>query len=1036
MYFPTTTAQQLASIPALPNIPPETEKLIALVPSPKKSLFCTLSRTGISIWRVRPSAVLAYLSRTPASVLDHGENVAAHWAPDGGRIIIQTSLSYLVLVTVVYQADRSIYVPPTLPSSSRNYFLPGPGEGLPLQCVSLRFEGVIRVNGGLLCVSPRKQFILFSTKNPPTVQRIPWPEVEDDDEEEEEDDETGQPRKVTFATHEMWSCNEHEFNFFVESDVPVTKILQSRTPGVETWITSDGRAYFVTLNESTIEENGDQEFGSNESEPAAAKPRWQGVAIHDFETPRWVQKSRRVDPDPEHETDQESISSGAASIVSKGTERAIYDEPRRAVAVAINSKFSLVAVGMSGGGVRFTPFPSDFSSATPPPIPVDVPAQLGPVCSMEWSGDGYVLAVGSQNGWAIFSVGGRCLARSVALEDADKSLDTSKFQDTFMFGVRDLFWAPGNFEMVVCAQPSQQQVDGQLFVIPFAKSASTGQLAPDNTRYAFLQMDDRALVYRGADQPDMSVINPESDVWQHIKIPQSYLATNWPIRYSSLSSDGRLIAIAGRRGLIHYSSTSGRWKMFADEIQEQAFIVKGGMVWFHHVLIAAVEVAKTYQLRLYSRDLELSNQHVLHREIVPSPVVILSLVDNSLLVYTADNTLYHYLIVPTSDTIKLHLCGSITFEGIIAAPGAVRMLSWMIPTAQKQLGDPVEDLAAATVLMVVGGQLILLRPRKVKSLVRTSECSLIVFQSGDQEVKYDMQIFADRIEFCWIHLRGIDTLENSLWAYDGQGIRVWLNALAIEAPQSQDQDNTVKESVNIPLDFYPLSVLMDKGIIIGAEYEVATRSNLPFAIFRHATSSHLFLHHILLFHLHANQVNEAVSLASYYQKLVFFAHALEILLHTVVESDDHENDRAESEAHDVLLRTVVEFLDHFDAALDVVVGCARKTEMTRWKRLFNIVGNPKLLFETCLESQQLKTAASYLLVLHNLEQLDEKHNDVNRLLRTAAAAKDWQLCRELLRFLHSVDDSGRALRDAMEQIDLDGTRDGSGESRTANGNGG
>lgn len=39
----------------------------------------------------------------------------------------------------------------------------------------------------------------------------------------------------------------------------------------------------------------------------------------------------------------------------------------------------------------------------------------------------------------------------------------------------------------------------------------------DNTRYAFLQMDDRALIYRGADQPDMSVINPESDVWQHIK---------------------------------------------------------------------------------------------------------------------------------------------------------------------------------------------------------------------------------------------------------------------------------------------------------------------------------------------------------------------------------------------------------------------------------------------------------------------------------------------------------------------------------------
>ena len=70
-----------------------------------------------------------------------------------------------------------------------------------------------------------------------------------------------------------------------------------------------------------------------------------------------------------------------------------------------------------------------------------------------------------------------------------------------------------------------------------------------------------------------------------------------------------------------------------------------------------------------------------------------------------------------------------------------------------------------------------------------------------------MQIFADRIEFCWIHLRGIAALENSLWAYDGQGMRVGLNALAIEASQSKNQEDVqqdVKESVNIPLDFYPL----------------------------------------------------------------------------------------------------------------------------------------------------------------------------------------------------------------------------------------
>ena len=66
-----------------------------------------------------------------------------------------------------------------------------------------------------------------------------------------------------------------------------------------------------------------------------------------------------------------------------------------------------------------------------------------------------------------------------------------------------------------------------------------------------------------------------------------------------------------------------------------------------------------------------------------------------------------------------------------------------------------------------------------------------------------MQVLANRIEFCWIHLRGIGSLENSLWGFDGQAMRIWLNALAIDTePEVGGED--VKESVHIPLDFYPL----------------------------------------------------------------------------------------------------------------------------------------------------------------------------------------------------------------------------------------
>ncbi|CDO70231.1 hypothetical protein BN946_scf184942.g31 [Trametes cinnabarina] len=976
MYFPTSAARQLSSAPALP-LP--TELVLALAPSPRKTLFATVTKSGLSLWRVRlmrtrlgfreqPSAVLAHLSRTATSIQEHGENVSLQWSPDGQKIVIQTTGSYLVLVTVEYNAEEVPYQTRSLAATAARHFLPGAGEALPLQSLKLHLEGVIRIEGNLLSVSPRKDCIIFSTSSPPAIQRVPWPITSDSSEGGRGD-------------YDTWEVNEDELPWLADPDVTVCQIAYHRQTGFETWTTSDGRAYLVQLyleqnmgpspSEVSAGDDDRAQLGqlphnrhSSDSMSSIRPLSWHGTCIHHVDPPRWVQKRKQVDPGD-----------------------------------------------IASGTVEFTNFPS-VDGVVPKPQVLQIPNMYardgtGSVCTMEWSSDGYVLAVGWEKGWAVWSVGGRCLAWGFGVE---YEVDEERFKDAFMYGVRSLFWAPGNFELVILAQSSPNQPDGQLFVLPFAKSATTGQQSPDNTQYAFLQMDDRVLVYRGADQPDMSVINPEADVWQHVKIPQSYMSANWPIRYSSLSGDGRLIAIAGRRGLVHYSSTSGRWKLFADELQEQAFTVKGGLLWFHHVLIIAVEVSGAYQIRLYSRDLELSNQNVLHREMVPSPVVILSLVDNSLLVYTAENTLYHYLIIPTADTIKLHLCGSITFDGVIAVPNAVRALSWMIPSAQKQIGDPADDLSVATVLMIVGGKLVLLRPRK----------------SEEGEVKYDMQILANRIEFCWIHLRGIGTLENSLWGYDGQGIRVWLNALAIEpsAPEVEDAEgfaDNVKESVNIPLDFYPLSVLMDKGIIIGVEVEAATRTNLSFTMFRHATSSHLFLHHILLVHLGNSQVKEAVTFASHYQHLVYFAHSLEILLHSVVEEDAEAIEAAEKQEdpkEQSLLPATIEFLDHFDDALDVVVGCARKIEMTRWPRLFDIVGNPKILFESCLSAGRLKTAGSYLLILHGLEQLDNTNGDAIRLLRSAVTAQEWQLCREILRFLHSIDDTGAALQTALVETQI------------------
>jgi hypothetical protein len=52
---------------------------------------------------------------------------------------------------------------------------------------------------------------------------------------------------------------------------------------------------------------------------------------------------------------------------------------------------------------------------------------------------------------------------------------------------------------------------------------------------------------------------------------------------------------------------------------------------------------------------------------------------------------------------------------------------------------------------------------------------------------------------------------------------------------------------------------------------------------------HLFLHHILRYLLKRDLEEEAVVFARAFEKYVYFSHALEILLHTVLEEEAGRN---------------------------------------------------------------------------------------------------------------------------------------------------
>ncbi len=83
--------------------------------------------------------------------------------------------------------------------------------------------------------------------------------------------------------------------------------------------------------------------------------------------------------------------------------------------------------------------------------------------------------------------------------------------------------------------------------------------------------------------------------------------------------------------------------------------------------------------------------------------------------------------------------------------------------------------------------------------------------------------------------------------------------------------------------------------------------------------------------------------------------------------------------------------------------CARKTEVALWPHLFAVVGSPGHLFTECLSMKDLETAASYLLILQNLEPPSTAQNHATLLLDASLDGCSWDLAKELVRFLRTID---------------------------------
>ena len=328
----------------------------------------------------------------------------------------------------------------------------------------------------------------------------------------------------------------------------VTAMVHDRAMNLSIWTTSTGAAYAVRQVKDSAADSSTPEEGLDSPRLSASKKLFHGYPLHEPNDPQNVSTK-----------------------------------------CAINARFSLLAVGCANGEILVYSA-KDYVGNLPLSHKLQSPASpstTGALTVLSYSPDGYCLFAGYEKGWAMWSVFGKPGAHSF---DSNASISEAN-GEAWLQGVHTANWVGGGSELLLTCKS-----DNRIWKLEMVRSAATGCFSCANLVRALLQTPSEVVIYRGHDLPDLTTISAEASLWHHAQFPLVYLHNQWPIRSCVISQDGRYVAIAGRRGLAHYSLQSGRWKTFADPSVENSFAVRGGMCWYGHVLIAAVETDSSYEV--------------------------------------------------------------------------------------------------------------------------------------------------------------------------------------------------------------------------------------------------------------------------------------------------------------------------------------------------------------------------------------------------------------------------------------------------------
>jgi hypothetical protein len=154
-------------------------------------------------------------------------------------------------------------------------------------------------------------------------------------------------------------------------------------------------------------------------------------------------------------------------------------------------------------------------------------------------------------------------------------------------------------------------------------------------------------------------------------------------------------------------------------------------------------------------------------------------------------------------------------------------------------------VAVATILFLVDGKLVLLQPTTTEGGELKYEMRIIAQNVETYALMRDHPAFALDVDTgsllaspsAELTINGVHghDLRDSLWYFDGCDMRVWIDMQDVLASASAELGRELPMPVKIPVDFYPLSALINKAIVFGIEPELIQRRDTSFALLRFST---------------------------------------------------------------------------------------------------------------------------------------------------------------------------------------------------------